>query len=108
MATNTNNSTITGNHVYNAGTGSANQKAGGACIKETHVASVQTTIANNDFNFCDQGVQVENAGNITIQNNMIQGMLDSGVYESARTINLKIIGNTFSRRQNGNRPSRRR
>ncbi len=101
LATTTENSTITGNSVYNSGSGWTNQKAGGACIKETNVASVQTTIANNNFSFCDQGVQLEDAGNITIQNNTIEGVLDSGVYESGPTNNVTITGNTFSNDKTG-------
>ncbi len=101
IAGNTDNATVTGNRIYDAGTGSANQKAGGACIKETNAASTQTFMSFNDLSFCNQGIQVENAGNITIQNNSIRGALDSGVYESARTTNLTITGNTFSNNKNG-------
>jgi parallel beta-helix repeat protein len=101
LATHTDNATVSGNSVSNAGTGPAYSKAGGACIKETNVASVQTVIANNDFSFCAQGVQVENAGNITIQNNSIHGVLGSGVYESGPTVNLTITGNTFTDNANG-------
>ena len=100
LATNTDNGTIFRNKISNAGTGSANLKAGGACVKETNTASVQTTIADNDLSLCDQGVQVENAGNITIRNNFIHDILDSGVYESARTVNLTIIDNKFGNNKN--------
>jgi len=99
FATNTDNGTITGNRVYNAGTTAGNQKAGGACIKETNVASVQTRIANNDLAFCGQGVQFENAGNITLENNVIHGLVDSGIYGFAN--NVKVIGNTFRNNPNG-------
>ncbi len=99
IAINTDNGTITGNRVYNSGTTGKNQKCGGACIKETNVASVQTTIANNDLEFCGQGVQLETAGNITIQNNVIHGVVDSGIYGFAN--NVKVIGNTFRDNPNG-------
>ena len=51
------------------------------------------TISDNDFGFCGQGVQLDNAGNVTLQGNTFHGMVDSGIYGNAS--NVQVIGNTF-------------
>lgn len=102
---------VRGNRVFDAGTGSAFGKAGGACNKLSLMSSSASPplansstaiVEDNDFRFCSQGLQLEKVANLIVRNNRIVEMQDSGIYISGGgEHDIQIYGNTFTNAQAG-------
>ena len=100
--------TTTNNTVFDAGTTSKYAKGGGACQKDNFGGSTPGTIANNDYQFCAQGIQIENGGNLVIKDNHFHNILDGGISFTPSATpsgnvngNVQILHNRFTNCNNG-------
>jgi hypothetical protein len=96
--------TTTNNTVFDAGMTSKYGKGGGACRKDNWAGSTPWTIANNDYQYCAQGIQIENGGNLIIKDNHFHNILDGGVDATPSENfngNVQIVHNRFTNCNNG-------